>query len=324
MKRSVLQPLFRLAVSVALVAFLLTRLSFGEIREALADPRWGWLIASAAVYLLSAAGGALQWGWILRLAGIATPAVEIGRLYFVGLFFNNFLPANVGGDAVKIIDLGRQEHRSFSVFCGTLLDRILGLCALTVLALAAAAIAALRGSGLPTMVPLFAAGVIWVGALAVLLSRRLSAFCARTLRLVRMPAIADRVDQFAEEFKIFRTRLRRLAGVFCLACGVQSLRILTHILAALGLGLTLGGDQILLFFVLVPLLGVLIALPISINGIGVREVLSTRFFVTAGVVAVAADAVAVEFSAYLVQVAVSLLGGILFFSGRLRRAEPAA
>ena len=42
------------------------------------------------------------------------------------------------------------------------------------------------------------------------------------------------------------------------------------------------------------------------------------------VVAVAADAVAVEFSAYLVQVAVSLLGGILFFSGRLRRAEPAA
>lgn len=323
MKRAVWQPLLRLAVSAALVAFLLTRLSFGEIRSAVADPAWGWLAAAAGAYLLSAVGGAVQWGWILRLAGIDAPALEMGRLYFVGLFFNNFLPANVGGDAVKIVDLGRQQHRPFSVFCGTLLDRIVGLCALTILALAAAAIAAGLGLSLPTLLPLAAAGALWLGALAVLLSRRLSALAARVLRRVRLGAIADRVDQFAVEYRIFRTRLRRLAAVFGLACGVQALRILTHILAALGLGLALDPGGVLLFFVLVPLLGVLIALPISINGIGVREVLSTDFFVAAGV-ATAAEAVAVEFTAYLVQVAVSLLGGVLFLAGRVRGPRTAS
>ena len=71
------------------------------------------VLVSMIIYGLSAVAGAWQWSLILRVTGIAVPGAEIRRLYFIGLFFNNFLPANVGGDAYKIIDLGRREKRPY-------------------------------------------------------------------------------------------------------------------------------------------------------------------------------------------------------------------
>ena len=129
--RNVLVFLAKLAVSVGLIWFLLSRLSLDEITDGMYHPRWGWLVGALAVYAVSAFGGALQWSWLLKRAGIKAPGAEIRRLYFIGLFFNNFLPANIGGDAWKIVDLGRQEQRHLGVFCATLLDRIIGLMALT-------------------------------------------------------------------------------------------------------------------------------------------------------------------------------------------------
>ena len=68
------------------------------------------------------------------------------------------------------------------------------------------------------------------------------------------------------------------------------------------------------------LLGILIALPVSLNGLGLREVAAAELFVTSGVVAMDSQAVAVEFLAYLAQVLVSLAGGVFFLVGPVRAA----
>jgi len=103
--------------------------------------------------------------------------------------------------------------------------------------------------------------------------------------------------------------------VLILAGGVQFLRIMTHVFFALGIGLLLTGVQVLQLFVLVPMLGILIALPISIGGLGVREMAAGSLFVALGVVATTSDAVAMELGTWFVQVLVSLSGGVLFFIG---------
>ena len=79
--------------------------------------------------------------------------------------------------------------------------------------------------------------------------------------------------------------------------------------------------QGLLLFVLVPLLGILVALPVSINGIGLRESFTALLFTSAGLGR--ADAVAMELVAFLAQVGWSVVGGGLFLRGR-RRARAAA
>jgi hypothetical protein len=126
--------------------------------------------------------------------------------------------------------------------------------------------------------------------------------------------VALRLEAVLDEFRLYRTHTHWFVGIFLFALGVQALRVLTHLVAARGLSIPLSGEQALQLFVLVPLLGILIALPISVNGIGLRESASALTFTVAGIAA--RDAVAMELTAYLVQVIFSLVGGWLFWRGR--------
>ena len=107
---------------------------------------------------------------------------------------------------------------------------------------------------------------------------------------------------------------------------VQSLRVATHVLVADAMGLGLGLERVLQLYVLVPVLGVAIVLPISFNGLGVRELVATRLMPSIGIGA--ESAAALQISTYLVQVAVSLVGGLVFawmmLRGRIRLRRPAS
>lgn len=318
MKRVLVQAA-KLAITVALIAFLLSRLSLDEITAAMDEPRWGWLLAALAVYALSAFGGALQWAWILRTAGVTAPAREIRRLYFIGLFFNNFLPANIGGDAWKIVDLGRQEGKPLAVFGATLLDRLLGLTALTLLAVLVLVGAALARIPLPqTALLLLPVLALLAGLLAALLSKRIGGRLPELVAKVGLGGQVERVRRVTDEFTHYRPRVRWLNLLLVFSTGVQLLRVLTHLLVARGLGFDLTGDQAVQLLVLIPMLAICLTLPVTINGIGLRESVSAGLLVWAGLAA--PQAVAMEVAAYLVQVVFSLQGGVLLWLGRWGRA----
>jgi len=82
--------------------------------------------------------GAAQWGWIVRSSGLLASRVRIFVLYFIGLFFNNFLFGNLGGDVYKIYSLGRSQGAVAHVAGATVVDRLIGLSALCALAVFAA------------------------------------------------------------------------------------------------------------------------------------------------------------------------------------------
>jgi glycosyltransferase 2 family protein len=311
-----LQTLLKATVSILLMAYLFKyQISFSELQKSVVSLNYAMITLAISTFAVSCFGGAMQWKTILRLAGVGTPVKEIIRLYFVGLFFNNFLPANVGGDAVKIFDLGKTTGDPVKVFCGTLLDRLIGLLALTLLALFAVIASIVSGVALPAIEPLILALVAWIVLLVILLSRRAGNFVRDFLKTIKLGSVAHKLEQFTAEFVLYRKSLIELSGVLLLASAVQLLRILTHVFFAIGIGLVLSGEQVLQLFVLVPMLGILIALPISIGGLGVREMAAGSLFVALGVVATTSDAVAMELGTWLVQVFVSLSGGILFFIG---------
>lgn len=318
--RTTLIFLAKLTVSAVLIGFLLSRLSLAEIKEAMESPRWGWLLAALGVYGLSAFGGALQWSWILKVAGIEAPRREIQRLYFIGLFFNNFLPANVGGDAYKIVDLGRREGRPHGVFCATLLDRLIGLGALTALGVLVLFGVSIAGIPLPNsalfLIPVL---LILVSALAFLLSRRMGKQLLGLFRLVKLEKLAGQLEIITSEFGLYRPRVRWLNGIFLFSLVVQFLRMFTHLLVALGLGFSLGWDQVFQLLVLIPLLAISLTLPVTINGIGLRESVSANLLIWTGLTA--GQSVAMEVAAYLVQVVFSLQGGILLWLGNWSRSD---
>lgn len=309
----------KVAGTVALVAFLLSRLPLREVEAALLHPRWGWLGVSLLLYGVSAVLGAWQWALLLRAVGVAATWGEVARLYHIGLFFNNFLPANIGGDAWKILDLGARDGRRAGVLAATLLDRLIGLAALTLLACLALAAAALVDVALPRVAMLLLPiGAALFGVLAILISRRLGSVLVGLARRLGLGRLAEPLGRFTADLHRLRPRVAWLNGVFALSLGIQLLRLVTHLAAAAGLGIALTGAASLQLMVLIPLLALSLTLPISINGIGLRESVSASLLTWAGLAA--PQAVAMELAAYLVQVAYSLVGGV--FLWRTRR--PAA
>jgi uncharacterized membrane protein YbhN (UPF0104 family) len=313
--RGLLTFLAKLAVSALLLWFVLSRLTWTEVRLALADPRWTWLAAALAVYGVSAWGGAVQWSWILRRAGLATPAGEMRRLYLVGLFFNNFLPANIGGDAWKIVDLGRREGCPGRVFCATLLDRLVGLAALTVFAVVAALACVVAGVTLPVVTWILAVVLVaLMGGLAVLVSGRLRSRLPVVLRRLRLRTVADRAEAVVAEFAVYRRHPAWLGRVFLFSVGVQALRMAVHLLVAWGLRLDPSADEVLQLAALIPLLALSLTLPVTVNGIGLREWVTGALLVSTGLGE--QQVVAMEMMAFLVMVAFSLVGGVLWWRRR--------
>ena len=164
----------KIVVSTALMAYLINKISIGEFVHLVAAIDPGVFAAGVGCFFISNLMGAYQWHQLLGASGVSLTFKQTFRFYFVGLFFNNFLPANVGGDAWKIVDLGRQERRALGVFCATLLDRLIGLGSLAFLALLVYAVCTLAGIPLPATA-LFLVPVLLVitMVMAFLLSRRI-------------------------------------------------------------------------------------------------------------------------------------------------------
>ena len=85
------------------------------------------------VFFVSNVLGALQWHFLLAASGVRLTFAQTFRFYFVGLFFNNFLPANIGGDAIKIYDVSRGGSYVYRVTAVTLIDRFIGIFGLCLL-----------------------------------------------------------------------------------------------------------------------------------------------------------------------------------------------
>lgn len=315
--------LVRVAISAALL-YLVVRRVGGDLDQ-LRTTSLTSLLPAALVFAVSTILGAWQWTLILRHAGLDVGRGRLQALYWVGMFFNNFLPSNVGGDLVKVADVSVETGRVARPLAGTLLDRMLGLSALAGLAfLAGALLRDLAPAGLPWWALAAVAVPVIVGTGAILSGRAGRVLTWIVDRLRPGPG-RGRLRQLLGVLQDYRSHpgfVLRLAG---LALLVQALRVSTHVLVTQAMGLSLDLERVLQLYVLVPVLALAIVLPISFNGLGVRELVAQRLMPAIGIDA--ESAVAMQLITYFVQVAVSLVGGVVFavmmVRGQLRlRRQP--
>jgi uncharacterized membrane protein YbhN (UPF0104 family) len=317
--RRILLQSAKVIVSLGLIVFLLMKISPGRLVTVMEATRPGYLVLAFSIFFASGLLGSFQWHLLLRAGGIALPFSKSFQLYFVGLFFNNFLPANVGGDIVKIYDVSRFGNDPHQVLAITLLDRVIGITGLCLLAAVASLLLIGRGGidNLRIYLIVFAGCIAPIVALTV--NRRLSGVVKGLFRGITWWGLGGRFGIIFEHLGGFRRLRILLLKLTLLAIVVQLLRVGTHIAVGKALGIAMSPETALYFFVFIPLLGLLMILPISINGLGVREGTSVLLFVQIGLLA--EQAFLMEFITYVVMVGVSLVGGAIFLKRHLRRLE---
>jgi uncharacterized protein (TIRG00374 family) len=309
---------FKIAFSLGLMAFLVSRIPLDSLGDALRGARREWLVAAWLLLLASNLIGSYQWERLLAAVEIRIPFWKVCAYYHVGLFFNNFLPANIGGDIARVADASRYGPTRAAAVSTVILDRLIGTVALAGLALVTT-LPAIDHFHL-TLVYLAVVGffALSVGLLWALFHPALLPLAERVLARVGMGGLKPHLDELAMRLARFRGQRRLFLQLIAVALVVQVSRIFVHVLVARALGLSV---PLPYFFLFVPLLAVIVSLPISLNGIGVREGAGVVLFGLVGVSR--AHAFSLQFTTYLIAVAVSLLGGLVFLVRIPRRRAEA-
>lgn len=313
------------AVSAGVITYLLWQIDLGETIDAIASADVVYLGLAFLVFLASTWGMAWRWQLLLAARGIHERLTWLSTMYFIGYAATQVLPTGIGGDAVRILEHSRRRPgRGGEVAAAVLLERVIG--AAGVLAMVAIGLVAAIGryEDIRYLVILEFVCILLVGTGIFLLfstraRSRLGFLSAVTARL--------RVERHAralyEAMHAYRHHPREVLVVLGVSVVLQLVRIISIWLCGLAVGIDL---SILVYVILGPLLFLVMMIPFTINGLGVREAFFVAFLGRFGVDADAAFAAGFLF--YSVTIATALPGALvlLWRSARpaLVRARPEA
>jgi len=316
-KRSHLVLLARLLVSGGLLSVLLLKL---DHKASLLPPfnrhTVLWLVGAFGLTVAGVVLSALRWSAVLHALGQRPRLRRLLSHYFAGQFMSNVLPSTIGGDALRVSRQARDSGQSPTSFASVVLERLTGWLVLPVITLAAFAVnPGLRHLGRASTVAMAVATATLVLLTVVLL-------------LTARPGAAALVHN--EGWRRFtgavRLGLRQLAkepaaAVRVVATGFayQLVLVTAALMAARSLGMPaeVGFTAMLAF---VPAVLIAQVLPITISGLGVRELLFTLFLHPLGVPR--SQAVAFGLLLYLLNLLASLFGAPAFAVGH--RSPPTA
>jgi len=321
---NIIKPL----IGIGLLIFLYLRLDDpAETWQKIVQADKGMLALGALMYTTAVALSGFKWGILLRAIGIQATFNRLIEYQWLAEFFNNFLPAQVGGDVMRGFALAGDTQRGADSAASVLIDRFIGL---TVFMLASAvASAGMLLWGRPDgsafdSTQLFSmqlialgsigASILLLGIICALLSSRLKELTIQFL--ARLPVVEKTVpiwEQLAKAFNAYKAHPRAL---FITAASSAVIVILTSInIWLISQALIPGSITLLEVLAINPIIVfVLLALPISPGGLGVRQ---SVFSLTFGLMGASTDiGWAVGLLQQVIGYLVSLPGIYIWIRGR--------
>jgi glycosyltransferase 2 family protein len=296
-----------LAVTGLCTAYLVWKIDLSKTLHLLAHAEIGYFLAAVAIMIGSVWPMAWRWQQLLRARGIDDRLSWLTRAYFVAYTAGQLLPTAVGGDAVRIYETARRHTgRGGDVAGSVLLERALGGAA--TLALAAVGFVLAIGH-YPVGPYLWIEGAFVIGTVVLavaLFSRSVRPLLAKTVPLLRLIRLERPIRAAYEGIHGYRDHPGLLLGVFTLTLVVQAVRVLAIWFAGKAVGVDLSPRP---YYVMGPLLFLVLLVPFSVNGIAVRESFFVSFLGRLGVDADAAFATGFLF--FLVTLCLSLPGVLL-------------
>lgn len=269
--------LIRVLASALLLGFVLWHVDLMEVVAAIATTSLPLFVVAGLFHFLAVLLRTVRWRLLLRAHGHEQSLAYLGHAIMVGIFFNNLLPSSFGGDGYRALALARPCGSLAISTATVLVDRLLGVIAL----MAFAALALLVGVSTelatgPIWIILAAAAVLLLLAFAMLRGDR------RTWLLRFLPGhvLKGKLHRFLDALAVYRNDARAIAAGLGWSFVLQLEVIIQFYLFGLALGWAL---PITVYALFVPIILLLLMLPISIGGFGVREGLFAAFFSTVGV-----------------------------------------
>jgi len=319
LKRSALL-VAKIGVSLALLAYLLSTTDLDALQRRVRAGDTFLLALAMALYAVILAISTWRWRVLLEAQGFSIPLAHLSGSYLVATFFNNFLPSNIGGDVVRVRDSSRLTGSTTTSLAVVVIDRILGLGALYVLALAAFITGGPTVRGLAgARSVLLALGLVFGGLAYVFFRPGIARRVVSASGLGRLPWALKRFETVQAAVHVYRSQVHAVWMAFLGSVALWTIVVYYYYTVARALRIPL---PLSACFLMVPLCTLVQTVPISFNGWGIRESVFIVYFRQLGLTRESALAFSLAGAGLIALL--SLPGAIVWSSRVARPDDPAA
>ncbi len=246
----------KLIISIVILCLIFFSVDIESCLAALSNIDIKVFVLLVLLYVIGQIISALKWKVIAERLGFKNNFFTYVKFYFKGMFFNTFLPTNVGGDVMKIAYLKKNDDNSAAIeraFVSVVTDRLSGVLVLVILAFV---------------------GVLCINTNDILRLLIISATLAVIFCLLLVLFLCCKKYEFENNILqkvIYYNKLfinRSIIPILLLSLCFHLLVIVIHIL----IGKTMHLDINLYYYlILYPVTAIAASLPVSLNGIGIKE-----------------------------------------------------
>jgi glycosyltransferase 2 family protein len=296
-----------LLVTALCTAYVIWKIDVGRTLDLIREIDLAYFLGAVVIMVVTTWPMALRWKWLLDAERIHDRLGWLTRAYFVSYAAGQVLPTAIGGDASRVYETARRHPGNTGRIAGSVvLERAIG----------GAATLLLAAVGLALAVGEYDIGIyLWVEAVFVVatvlgavlvFSKRVR----RRLAWLGPPLARIRLERplraLYEGMHVFRNHVGALVAVFTLTLGIQIARVIGIWMVGKAVGVDLTPRP---YFVLGPLLFLVMLVPFTINGLAVREAFFVSFMTRLGVNADAAAATGFLF--FAATLALALIGMVI-------------
>jgi glycosyltransferase 2 family protein len=304
-----LRLLSPVVVSGALMILLLSRIDISKVID-----RWqdvNWLLLAMSIPVLSLMNSSIRAGrlrLILRAQGLRFPFPWLLLIQLQGAFILSFLPGSFSSDIYRSYSIGRKARRHLISFTSVLLERAMGLSALifvsiTSLLIGVYSLDIIIFSDFVSPVIILAGVVIVAALLAFVIIRQ------RLIGRWQLPLpFWKRLQEVAEQLSILFGNGRALGALALLSLALQLSIVVWYFSVARAMGIDL---SLFAFLICVPVIELLISVPISIGGLGVRDAAMVFLLLPFGVSA--EEAISLSLLVAFMATLMGIMAGLSFF-----------
>ncbi len=279
-----LKLLLKIALTIACLWYVSGKIDFAKAGAALSKANWSLLLMALFAFIISKFLSAFRLNIYFKNINIHLPRLQNMKLYWLGMFYNLFLPGSISGDAYKVVLLTKKYNVPYKkTTAAVLLDRFSGLAGL---------------------------GLILAAYGLIVLKEKLYAVILVAGSLLAVAVLYFVIRSFFKDFT------RSFAPTLLLGIAVQAAQVICVYFIMIGLGIPAHTTEYIFIFLLSSVVSVL---PLTIGGLGIREVVFLEGSVYFGLLQESSVIISLLF--YLITLVTSAFGMRYVFKDPLKSKD---
>ncbi len=305
--RAKIYAVVKVGITALLFVYIFRKTDFQQFGATLRNARLDILIAGFLVLWICHYICIFRWRMLMRPLMPVPSMGSLFGIYCIGLFFNLTFPTLVGGDVVKMYYAGKPSKSFAQSFAATFLDRDAGMLAMMVIACVAIVVYPVIVPRVPVTFIIWSAFAVFVTGNVAIFAPRFHQLLTRALLRLRLSGSAKKVDTISNAFQAMAKHKSVLVGSLVISLINQLMVISVTWIMALGLRIHV---SVWYFMIFVPVITLISMIPVSLNGMGLREYAFMSLFGAIGVPH--ASCVALGLLSSIVIILSSLPGGVVY------------